>query len=45
MEDEWATPLFAFHELDYIPFGYGGVHAPYIETGTVSSSCGLLVPI
>ena len=32
MEDEWETPMFAFHDLDYIPSGFGGVLAPYIET-------------
>ena len=32
-EDEWETPIFAFHDLDYIPSGYGGILAPYIETG------------
>jgi hypothetical protein len=31
--DEWETPIFAFHDLDYIPSGYGGILAPYIETG------------
>jgi SAM-dependent methyltransferase len=33
MDDEWETPTFAFHDLDYIPSGYSGVLAPYIETG------------
>ncbi|KAF7362935.1 Monooxygenase [Mycena venus] len=33
MASEWDTPTFAFHDLDYIPSGYGGVLAPYIETG------------
>ncbi|KAJ7077005.1 hypothetical protein B0H15DRAFT_571609 [Mycena belliarum] len=33
MDDEWATPTFAFHGLDYIPSGYSGILAPYIETG------------
>lgn len=32
-EDEWDPPLFAFHDLDYIPSGYSGLLAPYIETG------------
>lgn len=32
-EDEWDMPVFAFHDLDYIPSGYGGILAPYIETG------------
>ncbi|KUJ13482.1 uncharacterized protein LY89DRAFT_158789 [Mollisia scopiformis] len=31
--DEWHMPTFAFHDLDYIPSGYGGILAPYIETG------------
>ncbi|KAF8856387.1 hypothetical protein BDZ45DRAFT_804189 [Acephala macrosclerotiorum] len=31
--DEWDMPTFAFHDLDYIPSGYGGILAPYIETG------------
>jgi len=31
--DEFDTPLFAFHDLDYIPSGYSGILAPYIETG------------
>ena len=31
--NEWDTPLFAFHDLDYIPSGYSGILAPYIETG------------
>ncbi|KAF2812871.1 uncharacterized protein BDZ99DRAFT_517180 [Mytilinidion resinicola] len=31
--DEWDTTLFAFHDLDYVPSGYGGILAPYIETG------------
>ncbi|KAG0651307.1 hypothetical protein D0Z07_1800 [Hyphodiscus hymeniophilus] len=30
---EWHMPTFAFHDLDYIPSGYSGVLAPYIETG------------
>jgi len=33
MADEWETPTFAFHNLDYIPSGYSGILAPYIETG------------
>jgi hypothetical protein len=31
--DAWETPIFAFHGLDYIPSGYSGILAPYIETG------------
>jgi hypothetical protein len=34
--DEWDMPVFAFHDLDYIPSGYGGILAPYIETGVGS---------
>ncbi|KAL8292134.1 hypothetical protein RQP46_001600 [Phenoliferia psychrophenolica] len=30
---EFDLPLFAFHELDYIPSGFSGILAPYIETG------------
>lgn len=37
-EDEWDMPTFAFHDLDYIPSGYGGILAPYIETGPGSRS-------
>lgn len=33
MGDERETPTFAFHDLDYIPSGYSGILAPYIETG------------
>ncbi|KAL2070942.1 hypothetical protein VTL71DRAFT_13968 [Oculimacula yallundae] len=33
MEDSDGEPMFAFQDLDYIPFGYSGVLAPYIETG------------
>jgi len=33
MEDEWDMPTFAFASLDYIPSGYSGILAPYIETG------------
>jgi len=39
--DEWETPIFAFHDLDYIPSGYGGILAPYIETGPGSECRGL----
>lgn len=31
--DDYGRPLFAFQDLDYIPFGYSGVLAPYIESG------------
>lgn len=40
--DEWDMPVFAFHELDYIPSGYGGILAPYIETGPGSKCSSLL---
>ncbi|CZT45764.1 uncharacterized protein RSE6_06106 [Rhynchosporium secalis] len=33
MEDSDGEPMFAFGDLDYIPFGYSGIVAPYIETG------------
>ncbi|KAH6723565.1 hypothetical protein BKA61DRAFT_664292 [Leptodontidium sp. MPI-SDFR-AT-0119] len=33
MEDSDGEPMFAFQDLDYIPFGYSGILAPYIETG------------
>ncbi|KAL5400172.1 hypothetical protein PMIN06_000108 [Paraphaeosphaeria minitans] len=33
MDDSDGRPLFAFQDLDYIPFGYSGILAPYIETG------------
>lgn len=33
MDDSDGEPLFAFQDLDYIPFGYSGLLAPYIETG------------
>jgi hypothetical protein len=32
MDDDDDSPLFAFHDLDYIPSGFGGTLAPYIET-------------
>lgn len=32
MDDEDGNPMFAFHDLDYIPFGFGSSEAPYIET-------------
>ena len=32
MEDGDGNSMFAFQDLDYIPFGYGSVLAPYIET-------------
>jgi hypothetical protein len=33
MNDEDGTPIFAFQDLDYIPFGFSSNEAPYIETG------------
>lgn len=33
MQDEEWGPLFAFQDLDYIPFGFSSHEAPYIETG------------
>ncbi|TID26399.1 hypothetical protein E2P81_ATG00876 [Venturia nashicola] len=33
MNDEDGNPLFAFQDLDYIPFGFSSHLAPYIETG------------
>jgi hypothetical protein len=32
MEGDDGTPMFAFQNLDYIPSGFGGSEAPYIET-------------
>lgn len=32
MENEDGSPMFAFHDLDYIPFGFSSSTAPYIET-------------
>ena len=32
MEDHDGSPMFAFQGLDYIPSGFGGITAPYIET-------------
>lgn len=44
-KDEWDMPTFAFHDLDYIPSGYGGILAPYIETGPGSeSACSSVQP-
>jgi hypothetical protein len=34
MEDSDGLPLFAFQSLDYIPSGFSGILAPYIETTT-----------
>lgn len=33
MNDQDGTPMFAFQDLDYIPFGFSGKEAPYIESG------------
>lgn len=42
--DEWDTDVFPFHSLDYVPSGYGGILAPYIETGpgTMRAACALM---
>jgi hypothetical protein len=32
MNDNDGTPIFAFHDLNYIPFGFSSNTAPYIET-------------
>jgi hypothetical protein len=32
MADEFDMPMFAFHDLNYIPYGFGSSEAPYIET-------------
>ena len=37
MADEFDMPVFAFHDLDYIPWGLGGIVAPYIETPAATS--------
>ncbi|TVY85111.1 hypothetical protein LSUE1_G000440 [Lachnellula suecica] len=46
MDDDGGNPMieFAFHDLDYIPFGYGGTTAPYIETsgGTMRAAATLM---
>ncbi|RDI81047.1 hypothetical protein Vi05172_g9011 [Venturia inaequalis] len=33
MNDEDGNPMFAFQDIDYIPFGFSSHLAPYIETG------------
>jgi hypothetical protein len=33
MNAEDGMPIFAFQDLDYIPFGFSSSTAPYIETG------------
>ncbi|KAI9052818.1 hypothetical protein LZ554_003091 [Drepanopeziza brunnea f. sp. 'monogermtubi'] len=33
MEDDSDMSMFAFRDVDYIPFGYSGTLAPYIESG------------
>ncbi len=33
MDDSDGNAMFAFQDLDYIPFGFSGTLAPYIETG------------
>ncbi|PMD14796.1 hypothetical protein NA56DRAFT_362400 [Hyaloscypha hepaticicola] len=44
MEDSDGLPLFAFQDLDYIPSGFGGILAPYIETtaGTMRAAATLM---
>ena len=44
MEDSDGLPIFAFQDLDYIPSGFGGVLAPYIETtaGTMRAAATLM---
>lgn len=32
MDDDNGMPIFAFHDLDYIPYGFSSSTAPYIET-------------
>jgi hypothetical protein len=32
MLDDEGESIFAFHDLDYIPFGFSSDTAPYIET-------------
>lgn len=42
--DEDGVPTFAFHDLDYVPHGTGGILAPYIETtaGTMRAAATLM---
>lgn len=44
MNDSEGNPLFAFQDLDYIPHGFSGVLAPYIETlaGTMRAAATLM---
>ena len=44
MEDSDGNHMFAFHDLDYIPSGFSGVLAPYIETtaGTMRAAATLM---
>ena len=44
MEDSDGLPIFAFQDLDYIPSGFGGILAPYIETtgGTMRAAATLM---
>lgn len=44
MDDEDGRPLFAFQDLDYVPSGFGGTSAPYIETpaGTMRAAVALM---
>lgn len=42
--DEDGIATFAFHDLDYVPHGTGGILAPYIETtpGTMRAAAALM---
>jgi len=44
MDDEDGRPLFAFQDLDYVPSGFSGTLAPYIETpaGTMRAAVALM---
>jgi len=44
MNDDDGNPMFAFQDLDYIPYGYSGIIAPYIETsaGTMRAAATLM---
>jgi len=44
MHDDDGFPTFAFQDLDYIPSGFSGILAPYIETssGTMRAAATLM---
>ncbi|KAF4637033.1 hypothetical protein G7Y89_g1031 [Cudoniella acicularis] len=44
MNDQDGAPMFAFQDLDYIPFGFSTSTAPYIETsaGTMRAAATLM---